>query len=110
MQGKANSVGVITVIFFSALAGFFVFGPAPVSAYTSHDPILIVGNENFTTANGVTGGNGTEADPYVIDGWEIINSSNNYTKCIEIINTMVNSVSNHPDSLRLIDIRRITIS
>ncbi len=39
--------------------------------YTPHDPIEIDGNDEFTTANGVTGGNGTINDPYIIEGWEI---------------------------------------
>ncbi len=45
--------------------------PEEVSAYTPHAPIEIEGNENFTTANGVTSGSGTPMDPYVIEGWEI---------------------------------------
>ncbi len=39
---------------------------------SGHPPILIDGDLNFTTENGVVGGNGTLADPYLIDGWEII--------------------------------------
>ena len=39
--------------------------------YTGHDPIIIDGDEDFTSANGVTGGSGTEANPYVIEGWTI---------------------------------------
>ena len=58
--------------------------PGDVSAYTPHSPILIDGNTGFTAANGVTGGDGTPAAPYVIDGWEINASS---TNGIEIRNT-----------------------
>jgi parallel beta-helix repeat protein len=36
-----------------------------------HAPILINGNSDFTAANGVTGGSGTPADPYIISGWKI---------------------------------------
>lgn len=39
--------------------------------YTSHDPIRITGNENFTGENGVVRGSGTNTDPYVIEGWKI---------------------------------------
>jgi parallel beta-helix repeat protein len=39
--------------------------------YTPHDPIYIEGNDGFTEENGVTGGNGTADDPYIIKGWEI---------------------------------------
>lgn len=37
----------------------------------THDPILIDGNAEFTDANGVVAGSGTESDPYVIVGWDI---------------------------------------
>ena len=39
--------------------------------YTPHDPISINSDDDFTTENGVTGGSGTENDPYIIEGWEI---------------------------------------
>ncbi len=45
--------------------------PAETSAYIPHSPILIDGNGDFTPANGVTSGNGTESDPFIIEGWEI---------------------------------------
>ena len=38
---------------------------------TPRAPILIVGNDNFTPANGVTSGSGTESDPYIIENWDI---------------------------------------
>lgn len=38
---------------------------------TSHSQIVINGDADFTSANGVTGGNGTQADPYRISGWYI---------------------------------------
>jgi parallel beta-helix repeat protein len=71
MRGKAKSISVISLILLGSLAGIFVFEPAQVSAFSTHDPILIIGNENFNSSNGVTGGNGTESDPYIIEGWEI---------------------------------------
>lgn len=51
------------------------FLSAPAAAYTPHGPILITGNSGFTSANGVTGGRGTPADPFVIRGWSIDASS-----------------------------------
>lgn len=45
--------------------------PRRASAYIPHSPILIDGNDNFTSANGVIGGSGTSSDPYIIEGWEI---------------------------------------
>jgi len=34
-----------------------------------HEAIVIIGDENFTSANGVVGGNGTPENPYVISNW-----------------------------------------
>jgi len=39
--------------------------------FAHHDPIFIEGNDNFTEENGVTVGQGTSEDPYVIEGWDI---------------------------------------
>ena len=39
--------------------------------YLPHAPIIINGNGNFTSPNGVTGGTGTMNDPWIISGWEI---------------------------------------
>jgi len=62
----------------------FTILPQSAVAYIMHAPILIDGNAAFTTANGVTSGSGTPADPYVIEGWEINASIGNG---IEIRNT-----------------------
>jgi parallel beta-helix repeat protein len=51
---------------------------------TMHDSIYINGNDNFTLANGVTSGSGTENDPYIIENWAIGASINNQ---IEISST-----------------------
>jgi parallel beta-helix repeat protein len=51
--------------------------------YTARDPIYIYGTQ-FTVANGVTSGSGTQNDPYIIEGWDINASSANG---IEIRNT-----------------------
>lgn len=48
------------------------------SAYAAHAPIFINGNSNFTSANGVTRGNGTPSDPFIIEGWEIKVTSPSY--------------------------------
>lgn len=44
--------------------------PAKIVYYT-HNPILIDGNAGFTNASGVVWGSGTEADPFIIEGWDI---------------------------------------
>ena len=52
--------------------------PERASAYTPHSPIRIASNADFIPANGVTGGSGTAADPYIIEGWDIDASSAQY--------------------------------
>jgi PKD repeat protein/nitrous oxidase accessory protein NosD len=52
-------------------------------AYTAHDPIKIVGNDDLTAANGVTGGTGTKENPYVISGWEITAASGHGMEVLE---------------------------
>jgi len=72
-RGRAARVRALGVAYLvvAVAAGFLVSEPPRSSAYTFHPPILIVGNGGFTAANGVTGGSGTPADPYVIAGWNI---------------------------------------
>ncbi len=60
-------VALLAAAGFSALAVL----PTPSAALTVRAPILIDGNAGFTAANGVVGGSGTLADPYIIEGWEI---------------------------------------
>ena len=57
---------------------------AEVTILAPHDPIYIVGNDNFTPSNGVVGGSGTENDPYTIEYWDISAENDNG---IEIRNT-----------------------
>ena len=46
--------------------------PEEETTLKPHDPIYIDENQNFTLENGVVSGSGTEDDPYIIEGWEII--------------------------------------
>ncbi len=48
-------------------------------------PILIDGNGNFTSANGVVGGTGTATSPYLIQGWDIY--VDNWADGIRVENT-----------------------
>lgn len=50
-------------------------GPAKAMALTFHAPIHIVGNLGFTNESGVVWGSGSESDPYVIAGWDIVASA-----------------------------------
>lgn len=40
-------------------------------AYISLEPVIIASDEDFTAENGVTGGKGTQADPYIIEKWTV---------------------------------------
>src|SRR2546427_10904970 len=67
---SARSLLILTLLMVVSLfAGGVV--PARAFSFQLHAPILIDGNGGFTTANGITGGSGTAADPYVIEGWDI---------------------------------------
>jgi|GEM_PF-1499521 len=52
-------------------------------ASTFHSPILISGNSDFTEENGVSSGDGTESNPYMIENWDINSSVGNgiYIQC-----------------------------
>ncbi len=49
----------------------------------SRGPISILGDADFTAENGVVGGLGTEADPFLIAGWEISSGAAKYAVKIE---------------------------
>ncbi len=46
--------------------------PVISSSLGNHSPIRIIGNDQFTEENGVTGGDGTEYDPYIVKDWVIV--------------------------------------
>src|SRR5467141_328904 len=58
-------------------------------ALSSHSPILIEGDGQFTPSNGVVSGNGTPADPFIIAGWEMLLSG---PPGVEIRNTTASFV------------------
>lgn len=41
------------------------------AALANHSPIYINGNSQFNGTNGVSSGNGTAPNPYIIEGWDI---------------------------------------
>ncbi len=53
--------------------------------YTTHDPIIIEDNSDFTAGNGISGGDGTETNPYLISGYEIDAKGGDYG--ISVYNT-----------------------
>lgn len=60
-----------------AITATMLFCAIPVAdaedppAYAALEPVIIASNEDFTLENGVTGGEGTEADPYIIEKWSV---------------------------------------
>jgi len=76
MLERAIAALVSTVVAGTILAGFLL-APATQGGnesdlpLQSHARIAIDGNQGFTTANGVVGGNGSPSDPFVIEGWNI---------------------------------------
>ena len=44
-------------------------------SYSSNYPIYITDNDGFTQEKGVTGGDGTKDNPYIIEGWNIEGTS-----------------------------------
>ena len=63
---------VIFILFFLLLLSPFSIGG---NSGSKHDVIRINGDDEFTQENGVTGGNGTRDNPYIIENW-VINATN----------------------------------
>jgi len=76
MTNRLRIIGAIAVMFFLPLAGACLSTtPAEAAqAYTPHDVIQIDGDSDFVAENGITEGQGTEEDPYILEGW-VINAS-----------------------------------
>lgn len=83
----AFTKGLICITLAGALVLSLFVGIGTVQAYTNHGQIRIDGNNDFTGANGVTGGSGTQGSPYIIDGWEISGALQSYEYAIYITNT-----------------------
>jgi parallel beta-helix repeat protein len=68
---KLLSEGVLVLLLLS-VAGVVCQGEeSNVRAAGQHEPIAIHGDSGFTSENGVVSGDGTEANPFAIEGWEI---------------------------------------
>ena len=65
------AVVVVAILVVGAVAWLTIQSGNKKSEYTERSPIGIIGNANFTTANGVVGGSGNASDPYVIANWDI---------------------------------------
>jgi parallel beta-helix repeat protein len=65
--GIAFAILTVSIIAFALVAE----GAYTDKRFKPHSPIFIDGDADFGLAEGVTGGSGTEVDPFVIEGWEI---------------------------------------
>lgn len=88
------------------MVGFLVLWTATgadsstASEYSSHEPISIDSDSEFTPQNGVTGGAGTSSNPFVIEGWKIIASVTQDQDCairIENVTTFFVIRNTHVD-------------
>src|SRR2546426_7487726 len=82
---------------------------ASVKSLTPHAPILIDGPGNFTASNGVTGGSGTQNNPYIIQGWSIDASTANGIEIRNIVSFsvpyfVIRNVFIHSETKTLADI------
>lgn len=71
-KGRSWSVAVTGALLVSVFSIMMTAVPEGASAYTSSSPIYIQSNLDFDAGHGVLSGTGTQADPYIIDGWEIV--------------------------------------
>ncbi|MGC9060174.1 MAG: NosD domain-containing protein [Thermoplasmata archaeon] len=72
---KLLPLGCVITLFLAAIA---FAGNLSAEKYNLRSPIRINGNGGFVAANGVVGGSGTSADPWIIENWEISGSGTGY--------------------------------
>jgi parallel beta-helix repeat protein len=86
---KGALLPTLMMVSIMALVILLLSGAPSASAqtYTSRAPISINGGNQFTSANGVTGGSGTASDPYIIEDWAINASASSEGGGINIQNT-----------------------
>lgn len=84
MRRKGIAI-LMTLAMFCAFVVIVVETAPNVSAYTPHDPISIDGDEDFAAQAAEEGwlGDGTEDNPYVIEGYEITRGH----ECIYLVST-----------------------
>src|SRR5207245_182874 len=76
---KTTSLFRMALLYFLFVLTSPIFPSSPFipAILSPHPPIVIDGDDNFTSTNGVTGGRGGATDPYVIEGWLIDATSSN---------------------------------
>ena len=61
----------VLLVLLVSLSYLKVVSGEPHNETPAHEPIVIIGDGNFTEENGVIGGSGTKDDPYIIANWVI---------------------------------------
>ena len=93
-SNACKSILVISSIFLSML----IFPNVSADPYPPHFTIIISNNSEFNATNGVVSGNGSVANPFIIEGWEIWGGA----AAISISNTnasfLIRNVSLYGDS------------
>ena len=71
LSGKMKRMIAVWIVFLVVISG--LMGIANLSTATAHDPIYIDGNEDFASkaSSEEWAGNGTEANPYIIENYDI---------------------------------------
>ncbi len=75
MTRKFVALSIFLFVLFNAVSSepLIAVGTSIENTITGGDlPIRIIGNNQFTSENGVSGGNGTMDDPYIIEDWVIV--------------------------------------
>lgn len=127
MTGRAGAAAVLLAVIGIGAGLHVAVAPATAVIFrpdlASTDPIYISGNAELYAGNGVTGGSGTSADPYVISGWSIRGSCNtcvgrwarpmidihNTTAHILIQNVLVSSGDVYNDCISLTNVSNVTV-
>lgn len=65
------SLGIVLTLLFISAQFILETRHANAQDYAVRIPIVIDGDAGFVPVNGVVSGTGSEADPYVISGWEV---------------------------------------
>lgn len=69
-QRKIIVVAVVAAVILASASAYLVLTVEDGDP-NAHDPIRIIGDAFFTEANGVSAGDGSPSNPYVIEGWSI---------------------------------------
>jgi hypothetical protein len=104
---KKHNISLLVLFMFVSASFVGVSYPRASLDSGNHSPIRIIGNDQFTIENGVTGGSGTEVDPYIIENWIIVDDDSaphgifiNNTTAYFIIKNCTISGFHHPDEFR----------